>query len=69
MKAMPTEDEAFGSNHIRKDGLCTLPTLLYQVKSSAERHGKWDLQKLVATTPGDQAWKSLAEEGCALAPA
>ena len=28
-----------------------------------------DLQKLVATTPADQAWKPLAEEGCALAPA
>ncbi len=68
MKAMPTDDEAFGKNHIRKDGLCLLPSFLYQVKSTAESHGMWDLQKLVATTPGDQAWKPLAEEGCPLAP-
>ena len=68
MKAMPTEDEAFGSNRIRKDGLCLLPAFLYQVKSAAESHGKWDLQTLVATTPADQAWKPLAEEGCPLAP-
>ncbi len=69
MKAMPTEDDAFGRNSIRQDGLCLLPAFLYQVKSTAESHGPWDLQKLVATTPADQAWKPLSEEGCALAPA
>ena len=68
MKAMPTEDEAFGKNRIRKDGLCLLPAFLFQVKSPAESHAAWDLQKLVATTPPDQAWKPLAEEGCPLAP-
>jgi branched-chain amino acid transport system substrate-binding protein len=68
MKAMPTEDEAFGKNHIRKDGLCLLPSFLYQVKTKAESKGMWDLQKLVATTPADQAWKPLSEEGCSFAP-
>ncbi len=68
MKAMPTDDEAFGKNRIRKDGLCLIPASLYQVKSSAESHGMWDLQKLVATTPAEQAWKPLSEEGCAFAP-
>jgi branched-chain amino acid transport system substrate-binding protein len=68
MKAMPTDDEAFGKNRIRKDGLCLLPAFLYQVKSPAESHGMWDLQKLVATSPAEQAWKPLAEEGCPLAP-
>jgi branched-chain amino acid transport system substrate-binding protein len=67
MKAMPTEDEAFGKNRIRKDGLCLLPSFLYQVKTTAESKGKWDLQKLVATTPAEQAWKPLSEEGCSLA--
>ena len=69
MKAMPTDDEAFGKNSIRKDGLCLLPAYLYQVKTSAESQGTWDLQKLVATTPAAEAWKPLAEEGCPLAPA
>ncbi len=68
MKAMPTEDEAFGKNRIRKDGLCLLPAYLYQVKTTAESRGTWDLQKLVATTPANEAWKPLSEEGCALAP-
>ena len=68
MKAMPTDDEAFGKNHIRKDGLCMIPSFLYQVKTTAESHGMWDLQKLVAMTPAEQSWKPLAEEGCTLAP-
>jgi branched-chain amino acid transport system substrate-binding protein len=67
MKAMPTEDDAFGKASIRQDGLVLLPASLYQVKTPAESKSKWDLQKLVATTPPDQAWKPLSEEGCALA--
>jgi branched-chain amino acid transport system substrate-binding protein len=67
MKAMPTDDPVFGKNRIRKDGLCLLPVFLYQVKTPAESHGKWDLQKLVATSSPDEAWKPLAEEGCPLA--
>ena len=66
MKAMPTDDDAFGKATIREDGLVLLPAFLYQVKTPAESKSKWDLQKLVATTPPDQAWKPLSEEGCAL---
>jgi branched-chain amino acid transport system substrate-binding protein len=66
MKKMPTEDEAFGKNTIREDGLALLPAYLYQIKTSAESTGPWDLQKLVATTPAPEAWKPLAEEGCPL---
>ena len=69
MKAMPTEDDAFGPGRIRQDGLCLLPAYLYQVKTAAESRSKWDLQKLVATTPAAEAWKPLAEEACPLAPA
>ncbi len=69
MKAMPTEDDAFGPGRIRQDGLCLLPAYLYQVKTAAESRSKWDLQKLVATTPAAEAWKPLVEEACPLAPA
>ena len=68
MKAMPTDDEAFGKNRIRKDGLCLVPSFLWQVKTTAESHGTWDLQKLVATTPAGEAWRPLGEEGCSFAP-
>lgn len=69
MKAMPTDDDAFGPGRIRQDGMCLLPAYLYQVKTAAESRSKWDLQKLVATTPATEAWKPLAEEACPLAPA
>ena len=68
MKAMPGQDDAFGKSRIRKDGLCLLPAYLFQVKTTAESRGTWDLQRLVATTPAEEAWKPLAEEGCVLAP-
>ena len=68
MKAMPIEDGVFGRATIRADGMALLPSFLYQVKTPAESKGVWDLQNLVATTPAEQSWKPLSEEGCPLAP-
>ncbi len=66
MKAMPTEDDAFGKGSIRSDGMALVPSFLFQVKTPAESKYPWDYYKLVATTPADQAWKPLAEGGCPL---
>ena len=66
MKAMPTEDDAFGKGSIRSDGMAMVPSFLFQVKTPAESKYPWDYYKLVATTPADQAWKPLAEGGCPL---
>ena len=66
MKAMPTQDDAFGAARIREDGLAVFPTYLFQVKTPAESRGPWDYLKVVVTTPADQAWKPLAEGGCPL---
>jgi branched-chain amino acid transport system substrate-binding protein len=37
---------------------------LVQIKSPAESTGDWDLLKLVATIPGDQAFRPMADGGC-----
>ena len=66
MKAMPTDDDAFGHGRIREDGRGLFPAYLFQVKSPAESHGPWDYYKLLATTPADQAFRPLAEGGCPL---
>ena len=66
MKAMPTDDDAFGRGEIRADGRGLFPALLFEVKSPAESHGAWDYYKRVATTPAGEAWRSLAEGGCPL---
>jgi len=37
-----------------------------QVKTPAESKGEWDVYKILATIPGDQAYRPLAEGGCPL---
>ena len=66
MKAMPTDDDAFGHGSIRVDGRGMFPAYLFQVKTPAESHGPWDYYKLLATTPPDQAFRPLSEGGCPL---
>lgn len=67
MKAMPTEDPLFGQGTIRADGRKIHPMHLWQVKAPAESRGEWDYFKHVATVPGDEAFRSLADGRCPLA--
>jgi branched-chain amino acid transport system substrate-binding protein len=67
MKANPVDDPLFGHVTIRPDGRAVHPMYLLQVKSAAESKGPWDLFKLVATIPTEQAFRPLAEGGCTLA--
>ncbi|MGG5823206.1 ABC transporter substrate-binding protein [Falsiroseomonas sp. HW251] len=65
MKAMPTDDDAFGPGRIREDGRKLHPAYLLQVKTPQESTGGWDFCKLVATTPADEAFRPMSEGGCA----
>jgi branched-chain amino acid transport system substrate-binding protein len=64
MKAMPTDDDAFGPGRIREDGRKLQPAYLFQVKAPGESSGPWDLYKLIATTPAEEAARPLAQGGC-----
>ena len=66
MKAMPTEDDAFGKATIRADGLALLPSYLFEVKKPGESKYAYDYYKQIAATPADKAWKPLADTGCTL---
>jgi branched-chain amino acid transport system substrate-binding protein len=66
MKAMPTEDDAFGAGTIRADGRRLTPAYLFEVKAPGESSGAWDYYKLLQTTPGEEAFRPIAEGGCAL---
>ena len=66
MKSMPTEDSLFGKGTIRADGRKIHPMYLFEVKKPAESKGEWDLYKLRATIPADQAFRPMAEGGCPL---
>ena len=66
MKATPSDDDAFGHGHVRQDGRHIHDVYLFEVKKPSESKGPWDLYNLVATTPGDQAFKPMSEGGCPL---
>jgi branched-chain amino acid transport system substrate-binding protein len=66
MKAMPTDDDAFGPGTIRADGRKLHPAYLFEVKRPEESRGPWDLYKVLQTTPAEQAFRPLGEGGCAL---
>jgi len=62
MKALPTEDDAFGKGSIRADGRGVFPAYLFQVKSKAESKGPWDLYKLVHTSPASEVLHPLSDK-------
>ncbi len=64
MKAMPTDDDAFGAGRIREDGRLLHPAYLFQVKQPGESSGPWDYYKLLATVPAEQAVRPLKDGGC-----
>ena len=66
MKAMPTDDDAFGPGEIREDGRKLHPSHLFEVKKPEESRGAWDYYKLLATTPADQAFRPAGGGGCPL---
>ena len=66
MKQMPTDDDCFGNNVIRSDGRFLCPTYLFRAKSPGQSKMPWDIFELVATTPGDKAFRPLSEGTCSL---
>ena len=66
MREMPVDDVLFGRGHLRIDGRVTHAMYLFQVKTPAESKYPYDYYKLLATIPGDEAFRPLAESGCPL---
>jgi branched-chain amino acid transport system substrate-binding protein len=66
MKEMPINDFMTRQGRIREDGRVIRDMYLMQAKTPDESKGEWDLAKMVATIPGDQAFRPLAEGGCPL---
>lgn len=66
MKSIPTDDPLFGKGLIEPNGRTIHSAYLYEVKKPAESKGPWDLYKLVASLPGDQAFTPLDKSSCPL---
>ena len=64
MREMPINDVMTKNGKLREDGRVIRDMYLFQVKSPAESKNKDDLYKLVATVPGDQAYRPLKDGKC-----
>jgi branched-chain amino acid transport system substrate-binding protein len=66
MRAMPVNDFFTKNGKIRIDGRMVHDMYLWEVKKPEESKGEWDLYKLLATVPGDEAFRPLDKGGCSL---
>ena len=66
MKEIPTDDPLFGKGEIRADGRKIHQAYLVEVKTPEESKRPWDYYKLIATVPGNEAFRPLADGGCPL---
>jgi branched-chain amino acid transport system substrate-binding protein len=66
MRAMPIHDFFAHDGRIRIDGRMVHDMYLFEVKTPEESKGEWDLYRLIATVPGDQAFRPLDKGGCPL---
>nr|WP_306666325.1 ABC transporter substrate-binding protein [Bradyrhizobium campsiandrae] len=66
MKSLPINDFMTKNGHIRDDGRVIRDMYLMETKTPAESKGEWDLVKVVATIPGNEAFRPLSESACPL---
>lgn len=64
MRETPVNDAFTPNGRLRPDGRMVHDVYLVQIKSPAESKGEWDLLKLVATIPGDKAFRPIEDGGC-----
>jgi branched-chain amino acid transport system substrate-binding protein len=67
MHKMPINDFMTKNGSIRPDGRVIRDMYLMQAKTPEESKGEWDLVKMVATVPGNEAFRPLNEGDCPLA--
>ena len=66
LQAKPIQDALFGSVTVRKDGRAVHNMYTFRVKAPAESKSTWDVYNVVATIPGEDAFRPLDQGGCKL---
>jgi branched-chain amino acid transport system substrate-binding protein len=66
MRATPINDFFAKNGKIRIDGRMVHDMYLLEVKKPSESQSEWDVYKLLATVPGDEAFRPLDKGGCPL---
>ena len=66
MREIPVNNFYVRGGKLREDGRLLHDMYFVQVKTPAESSGAWDYYKIIATIPGDQAFRPAGEDGCPL---
>jgi branched-chain amino acid transport system substrate-binding protein len=66
MRETPVNDFYVKNARLREDGRLVHDMYFAQVKTPSESTRPWDYYKILATIPGDQAFRALADGGCPL---
>jgi branched-chain amino acid transport system substrate-binding protein len=66
MKETPVDDFFAPGGKLREDGRLVHDMYFVQVKTPAESTGPWDFYKVLATIPGEKAFRPIEEGGCPL---
>ncbi|MFL1461767.1 ABC transporter substrate-binding protein [Roseococcus sp. DSY-14] len=66
MRELPVNDMFTRNGHVRPDGRHVHDMYLVEAKRPEESRGEWDLYRIIATIPAEQAFRPLAEGGCPL---
>jgi branched-chain amino acid transport system substrate-binding protein len=64
MRELPVNDVMTKNGKLREDGRLVRDMYLFEVKAPAESKGKDDIYKLIATVPGDKAYRPLKDGKC-----
>ena len=64
MRELPISDQTLKSGKLREDGRVVRDMYLFQVKAPAESKGKDDIYKLIATVPGNEAYRPIEDGDC-----
>lgn len=66
MRKLPINDFMTKNGWIREDGRVMRDMYLLEAKSPEESKGEWDLMKVIATIPAEEAARPLSESECPL---
>jgi branched-chain amino acid transport system substrate-binding protein len=66
MRDMPVNDFMTKNGRIREDGRLVRDMYLFRVKSPEQSKYKFDYYELLATIPGEEAFRPMEQGGCPL---
>ncbi len=64
MRKTPVKDAFTQAGTLREDGRMVHDVYLVRIKKPSESKSEWDLQEVIATIPGKDAFRPISEGGC-----